>query len=114
MFNANIEPQQLELIFSILGCPNAPLLAKFRELPDWDKCGFQNFHYTSRLAQSPTSQRMDPDSYKLMEALLSLDPELRPKASQALQFDYFTRGPVRAPEEYAHFMSFPCVMVFFI
>lgn len=100
MFNANAEPQQLELIFSIMGCPSAPILSKFRELPDWEKCGFLNFHYTCRLSQSPTAQRMDPAAFKLMEALLDLDPEQRMKASSALLHEYFTHGtPLKDPEE---------------
>lgn len=100
MFNANSEPHQLELIFSILGCPPAPLLAKFRELPDWEKCGFQNFHYTSRLSQSAHSHKMDPAAFRLMQALLEMDPEQRLRASHALEHEYFTQGsPVRSPEE---------------
>lgn len=100
MFNANAEAQQLELIFSILGCPSATLLTKFRELPDWEKCAFQNFHYTCRLSQSATSQRMDAAAFKLMEALLDLDPETRMTAATALQHEYFTQGsPLRNPAE---------------
>lgn len=92
MFNANVEGQQLDMIFHVLGSPQGPLLNKFRELPDWEKCDFKNFHYNSRLRQSATVSRMDPAALNILEGLLELDPEKRMKANAALNHEYFQSG----------------------
>lgn len=98
LFNANIEATQLEAIFKLLGCPQGALLDKLRELPDWEKLGFKNFHYSNRLP-SKLSGHFDPVALSLLEGLLDLHPDKRLTAAVALNHEYFTATRVMSPDE---------------
>jgi serine/threonine protein kinase len=100
MFRGDRELSQLELIFSLLGCPQGSILDKYKEYPDWNKLN-PNKVLQPRLA-SKMGSFFDVAGYglALLSKMLDLNPATRCSASEALHHEYFSQGAlIRTPAE---------------
>ncbi|RUS32532.1 hypothetical protein BC938DRAFT_475147 [Jimgerdemannia flammicorona] len=102
VFPGNDEITQLELIYRIMGTPTPETWPAVVDLP-WYELVRPKEKFENRFRET-YAENLSPGALELLEALLSLDPAKRPSASQALQFDYFTKedpeacSPERLPK----------------
>ena len=94
------ELDQIDQIFSLVGVPNAESWPSFEKLPSSRLMRWkprkeeillpQMFPINSPLSTNQTF--LDPNGYDLLERLLTLDPERRMKAGEALDHPYLREG----------------------
>ncbi|KAG8820658.1 serine/threonine protein kinase, CMGC, CDC2/CDK sub [Serendipita sp. 399] len=97
IFQGSSDMDQLEKIWWLCGTPTPDLWPDFGSLPGLD--GVKTFKprpkelRTFLNGQCPS---MTDDTFRLIDALLTLDPSKRPTASAALLYDYFWTSPLPA------------------
>lgn len=99
------EPNQLELIYKVCGTPNTkdwPNLEK--KCPSWSKFapGPGDKIYSNRLAEClrenlPYPKWMTEEAINLISKLMTLNPDARWSAAQALDAEYFFEVPMHKP-----------------
>ncbi|KAI8066865.1 kinase-like domain-containing protein [Gongronella butleri] len=95
IFNAADEIAQLHAIYKIMGTPTREAWPAMVDLP-WYELLKPKEPIASQFRDTYLSV-LSPGALALAEALLSMDPQHRPSAQQALTFDYFTEDPL--PEQ---------------
>ncbi|KAI8378004.1 kinase-like domain-containing protein [Radiomyces spectabilis] len=101
-FSGIDEISQLECIYKIMGTPSPATWPSVTELP-WYELVRPKEHWETKFKDSFGSL-LSPGALELSQALLSLDPDKRPTAAEALDFAYFkTEEP--SPEMPAHLLS---------
>lgn len=94
LFPGKDEPEQLELIFQVLGTPTE------ESWPNWTQLSLSHMvkgmHYTPQLRENLGF--LTPKAIDLIELLLQLDPERRPSAGEALDHDWFWSQPYPTPK----------------
>jgi serine/threonine protein kinase len=89
LFAADTDAEMLERIFHVLGSPTASTWSGFHKLAS--KSGFSLAKsYDPTLDRVFASAGVPYHAQRLLKSLLSLDPELRPSASEALKSPFFT------------------------
>ncbi|KAJ4757685.1 Protein kinase superfamily protein [Rhynchospora pubera] len=87
IFPARTEVEQLHKIFKVCGTPTEEL---------WKKLKLPNIHTTFRSYErclAETFKDVPPSALSLLETLLSIDPDSRGTASDALNSDFFMTEP---------------------
>ncbi|KAI9250331.1 Pkinase-domain-containing protein [Sporodiniella umbellata] len=87
VFNGIDEVSQLDLIYKIMGTPTVESWPTITDLP-WYKLVRPAQTYVSRFKELYQSL-LSPGALELAQALLTMHPEKRPSAAEALDFSYF-------------------------
>lgn len=94
LFPGKDEPEQIDLIFRVLGTPTE------ETWPAWRKLSLANMvkgHHRPCLRES--LEYLSSGSLDLIECLLQLDPRRRPTALEALDHEWFWSPPFPTPRE---------------
>ncbi|KAI8388913.1 kinase-like domain-containing protein [Radiomyces spectabilis] len=102
IFNGTDEISQLERIYKTMGTPTVENWPTLSELP-WFELLKPKHHYPSKFKEMYESL-LSPAALKLAELLLSMDPQKRPSAREALRSEYFTEEPLPALPENLSYM----------
>ncbi|KAI7882921.1 Pkinase-domain-containing protein [Lichtheimia hyalospora FSU 10163] len=89
VFNGVDEITQLDIIYKTMGTPTTETWPSITQLPWYDLVRPKE-QYPNKFREL-YEKTMSPGALELLEAMLSMNPEQRPTAEQALQFDYFTK-----------------------
>ena len=91
LFPGKTDREQLELIFSRCGPPDA--WNTFSALPLWDSAWTSN-KYTRTLCTFMRQKRIESDAIDFVDRFLRVDPSQRISASDALKSQWFNRNPL--------------------
>ncbi|KAI9477505.1 kinase subunit of RNA polymerase II carboxy-terminal domain kinase I [Coemansia sp. RSA 989] len=94
-FQGQNDIDQLEQIFKLVGTPSSELWETFKKLP-WACYMTPSKRYDNRL-RSMLSSKMTTSAVDLICWMLSLDPKVRPLASQCLDHKFFADAPAPEP-----------------
>ncbi|KAI9007438.1 kinase-like domain-containing protein [Phycomyces nitens] len=101
-FNGSDEISQLDCIYKTMGTPTVETWPTVTKLP-WYELIRPKEQHPNRFKETYASL-LSPGALELSEALLSMDPQKRPTAAEALEFDYLkTEEP--APEPPANLLD---------
>jgi len=92
------ETEQIQKIFDVFGTPSKEAWPSFERLPGMKNLKFKPKPcvFREHLKRSVQGELQEQE-YKLLEGLLTLNPDMRMTAKQALNHDYFWTEPVPAP-----------------
>lgn len=99
------EADQLSKIFSLVGTPNDKDWPSYRRLPNAKGLRFSSTTKTTEGTLNTHFPLLTAAGITLLAALLSLNPDSRPTASEVLKYPYFTEPP--RPKTTAMFPTFP-------
>lgn len=106
------EIDQIDAIFTMMGVPDETSWPGFATLPNtklirWGASSERQFEKIFRIASLGTSSQstfLDKNGFALLERMLSLDPDRRITAQDAVDHKYFTEGVApRIPEYFIEF-----------
>ncbi|KAF1747119.1 hypothetical protein GCK72_023578 [Caenorhabditis remanei] len=99
LFRGENEPNQVELIFQMLGTPNEITWPDINELKIWQKVEFPK-HKAGQLRRIFRGEKLlNETGFNLLNGLLTLDPSQRLTASEALNHPWFEEHPKPVPCE---------------
>ena len=102
LFAGKTEPEQIHLVYSLLGQPTERSWPSYAKLPHAAKIAPVN--QTSNLLRQHFPS-LSPNGLALLDAMLTCDPKRRPSAAQCLKHPFFSEMPF--PKDPELFPSWP-------
>ncbi|CAL2049292.1 unnamed protein product [Caenorhabditis brenneri] len=93
------EPDQVILIFQMLGTPNEALWPDINQLKIWKSVQFDYYKPGGLKKKFRGEKLLNETGFNLLSGLLTMDPKKRLTASEALKHDWFKEHPVAVPRD---------------
>lgn len=99
-FKGANEPQQVDLIFQMLGTPNETIWPEINQLKIWNSVEFTKYKPGALRKLFRGEKLLSESGFDLLNGFLTMDPNKRLTATAALKHEWFKERPVAIPREY--------------